>query len=215
MALCTPEFAAEAAIIRREVSIDFADSLRESGYLGDDCDGIVANTVNMFRVLKAIRFDAPMPLVGGTSLYEWYRSLDLRLHIVDDFADPSIKVSYAVGNEVFMMASRMRSIADALADGKGAPGVPRYFLRQTSAGIRGVGMIAGVLVHEARHPAPGGDANHTCPPNDASLDEGGSFALQYWYFRWLAEHAQLTHEEARLAQELANDIATTRFCDRL
>jgi hypothetical protein len=52
-----------------------------------------------------------------------------------------------------------------------------------------IGLMNSVdlLLHEARHI---GGFLHTCADgNDATLKEGGAWAVVYWYYIWLSEHA--------------------------
>jgi len=58
--------------------------------------------------------------------------------------------------------------------------------RDPNAAI-GLVHVVQLFLHEARHVD---GYFHTCPDgNDASSEEGGAWAVVYWYYTWLAEHA--------------------------
>ena len=74
-----------------------------------------------------------------------------------------------------------------------------------------------IAFHEARHTETGGGYMHTgtCNPNnDATLREGGAWAVHYQFLRWIAQHTGSLVSEAAKASALtaAKDIKATRFC---
>jgi hypothetical protein len=98
----------------------------------------------------------------------------------------------------------------------------RYDDRWVEPGTQGSGAngLAGfllVVVHEARH-ADG--ASHTCAQatKDRSVDQMGSWGVQYYLARWLAEHTDQTPFSAdriHYADDLAKEASTilkNEFC---
>lgn len=169
--------------------------------------------INMFRLAKLIHFDAPIPLLNATNLWDWMRAQNFR----------SIRFSQDAENSNAGNGEIVITISPAA-------GAAEQFRRSAFGG-------AGILVHEgwhAAHPSPhicdlGGvccptelDARRgTCSPrpaafiDDPSLEYGGAWAAQFWYFRWLARHSgdYLSETQRRTAEENA-DAALSRMARR-
>jgi hypothetical protein len=81
-----------------------------------------------------------------------------------------------------------------------------------------VGLMHSVdlLLHEARHIA---GFLHTCPNaegDDATLDEGGAWAVVYWYYVWLSEHADSPYMTPKGAEpDLYTRAAANQAADTL
>jgi hypothetical protein len=169
---------------------------------GGSESSIGLNIINLFRCAKALTFDTPMPLIGNTSIYNWLRSLGLVWHLTGD------EISNAGGNFIHFRYQVFASPEK------------RYWLDPRS----GSGMVnlLGLAVHEARHTEPGGNKGHACGPIsglypgslDTTLEYGGAWAVQYYYFRWLAEHSgsQLTAYQKTYASDNAAQLLSTKFC---
>jgi len=75
----------------------------------------------------------------------------------------------------------------------------------------GLSNLVGLIVHEARHAEIGG---HTCGHDDQTLEELGSWGVQYYYFTWLAEHsAGWLTEQQKTGASYSADVALERICN--
>jgi len=164
---------------------------------------------NMFRAMKLINFDAPMPLIGVTNLYVWFRSLGLTYYMGD------YVYSHAGGNEIHLRLDAINSTHFS----------SRVWMDLRAGG--GLQNVIGLLVHEARHTVPGGGFGHNCGPTatggasdgvrmrDSRLSWGGAYALQYWYYYWLGNHSAgyLSPDDKFWANVVANSILEGMFCE--
>jgi hypothetical protein len=151
------------------------------------------NLVNAMRALKFIRFNEPMPVLEVTNIYDWMVAANVQIRI---FHDGPGENSNAGGRTINLKESIMTGNRRTF----GSPGV--------------LLTITGLIVHESRHTTGGGNIGHNCGSNDSSLEYGGAWAAQYWYYRWLVDHtgSQLSSAEKLKATEAANGLLDN-FCD--
>lgn len=162
-------------------------------------NSIMLSLYNSFRVMKLLTFDAPMPLIGATNMYDWLRSLGLTFHVITSAAVGGY--NNAEGRDVYL-----------LAEGLGGQDNRVWLNSSTQFGLM---HFPALLLHEARHTVPGGGYPHNCSSWDSSLSFGGAWALQYYYYLWLANHSgpYMTQMQRIAAADTANWIRQTHFCD--
>lgn len=160
---------------------------------------VMLTLYNAFRAMKLLTFDAPMPLIGATNLYDWLRKLRLTFHVVGDAVTGGYNM--AGGTDVYLLAGGMNDPTN------------RVWFDPLSAG--GLSGLIGLLVHEARHTVPGGNYPHNCSNWDSTISFGGAWSLQYYFFLWCAQHAgaYLTDSQKTAAAGYADWIAHSHFCD--
>lgn len=156
---------------------------------------------DLLRAARALRFSAPLPL-----------------------ADANTAAGAGTGNLYLWIARSApawhfkRGMAASHA-GPGAIYIKRELLSisQNQMWTTGMMHLLGLIVHEAAHAGPGGLA-HNCDGGklDSSIEYGGAWAAQYWYYVGLATRTgetQLTPGERAEAAGMAEDIRAERFCD--
>jgi hypothetical protein len=144
---------------------------------------------NIFRFMYSLDFDAPMPIIGATNLYEWLRSLNISYH----FRWPTPDDGYNWGDGDLVTIN---------SDGMAAPYLRTAWMPESGSGLW---SFASILLHEAHHTDPGGAARHVrCGPDavgvlghDPTLAYGGSYGLGYWYMMWLADHLPVAEDPDR------------------
>lgn len=204
------------AAIRRDFNISFDARLLPDSSWSCSADGRESSAMltvyNAFRAMRLIEFDATMPVLGTTNLYEWLFSLDLaNIHFTfGEQWSHAERGSLKLRGEL-LDASELRVWVD-----------PR-----SAIGLMNVVLL---IVHEARHANamgspnanPDGTIGHVCSRDpsienihDPSIAYGGAWAAQYWTARWFAEHSghYLTALEKRYAAGDAEQIRMTRFCN--
>ncbi len=195
--------------IRRDFNVTFAVDPRQTYTFpqwactpGGDESSAELTLYNMFRAAKFLRFDAPIPVIGATNLYDYLQSLQLR----------TIWIIHNPGQGSFARDGEDRSVH--LSDvALGSPDKRFWVEPQSGAGL---GDALGLLLHESRHAV---GYPHDCGVRlyggDSSLAYGGAWAVQYWYYRWLAEHTgdQLSTYEREMAAGAADSVRQVRFCD--
>ena len=139
---------------------------------------------NTLLLMKQIQFDQPLPWTRAP-LYRWFvetvKGIRFRADLTNSSCcDPPRTIGIAVSDLIIQYTDRWVDPA----------------LR---GGLDGFMLL---LVHEARH-AQG--ATHTCGTKDRSLDELGSWGVQYYLARWLAEHTDQSFFTS----------GTVRYTDRL
>jgi hypothetical protein len=194
--------------IREDFNLSFSTDLDLTWSCtdGGSESSIMLTVYNAFRMMYALDFDAPMPVINATNAYAYLKSLGLNWHFV------AYPIDGASGVDVTMYAG---SLSDP---------------RERSAGVT---MLPGIMLHEARHTAPGGNKAHLCrtegggpfnnPPGapgsaDVSLAYGGGYAMQYWWAVWAAQHGPpgfVSRDNAddlmRIAQSMRGPLGY--FCD--
>jgi hypothetical protein len=144
------------------------------------------------RAMKALSFDQPFPWTDET-LYAWLQNA------IDGIVLADTGVSYCCDPQ-----NRIVLKADLL---------DQAFYATWYNAQYGVGLdtFVGLIVHEARHAEIGG---HTCGTDDQTLQELGSWGVQYYLFTWLAEHSAgwLSAEQKQGAAYHA-DVALSRICN--
>lgn len=193
----------EIARIRGDFNLSFAPGVALPPYScapGGDATNPQLTLYNALRAMAALEFDAPLPLTGARNLYDWLRDLGLDgIRVV-----PGDDLNHAEGGTIYLPA---RDLA--------TPDKRRWVDPRTGTGLA---HVVATILHEARHTTPGGDRPHDCTrdglPADSSLAFGGAWALQYWYFVWLAEHSGrwLTPYQREIARGDAARLRATRFC---
>jgi hypothetical protein len=152
---------------------------------------------NTLLLMKQLEFDRPLPWTRQP-LYRWFIDTVDGIRFRSDIRNssccqPARTISMAVTNLVI-----------------------RHTDRWVEPAVRGGldGFLL-VLVHEARH-AQG--LPHTCGSKDQTLDEMGSWAVQYYLARWLAEHTDqsfFTSGKIRYTERLlreADNLRKQQFC---
>jgi len=139
---------------------------------------------NTVLLMKQIQFDQPLPWTKQP-LYRWFidtvKGIRFRSDITNSLCcNPERTLGIATTNLVIRYTDRWVEPA-------------------VHGGLDGFLLL---LVHEARH-ADGHP--HTCGTRDQTLDEMGSWAVQYYLARWLAEHTDQSFFTS----------GTIRYTDRL
>ena len=194
----------ELAQIDRDFPAIYVDETVTLGLCSDGSDenSDTLLVYNCFRVLRDLEFDAPLPLFETTNLYRWMRDQNL-----------TFRFARNVGSEGRDRVLTMGLPPPLL--------VPSYRAWRGEGGIGGIGSMVALMVHELRHATSG--LGHNCRPNDdpsAVIDEslayGGAWAAQYWWNRWLAEHAgaALSDAQKSVATADARSILANCFCDQ-
>ncbi len=199
LASCPTRAEMEGIRSRVDMSFDVAPATWTCSVGGDESSEMLA-AYNAFRLMKLIRFDAPMPLLNTTNLYDWWVA---RGTAVQFTSDDNYSHADSDRNRIFVRAEVLRNAG-----------------RSWDSGATYVGMAAviGLLVHEAWHIAGATLHTTTCAGHpeggdDPSLAYGGAWAAQYWYFRWLAEHSggHLTPSQKAQASSVAA-LVSERIC---
>ena len=202
------------AAIRRDFNISF--DARIDAPWSCQTDGTESSAMltvyNAFRAMRLIEFDAPIPVLNATNLYEWLYSLNLS----------NIHFTYG---EMWSYAGR-GSISPR-GEVLDSPEFRKWIDPRSGIGLVDVVLL---IVHESIHANSHGNPNaaadgtigHPCS-NDPSIDNvhdpsieyGGAWAAQYWTARWFAEHSghYLTPLEKRYASGAAEQVRSSRFCN--
>lgn len=198
--LATTPSDAEVMAIRRDFNIWFSP--------GVPSRNVQLGVYNVFRAMRLIAFDSPIPLLGETNVYRWLKQTGVAIEF---FHDDGTGIHHAAGGVLHMNDITFDPPAQAWSH-----------LRLASA----------VLLHEAWHVCVSGRekqhdrdlscrdvhgaiaAGTWCCANDSSLRYGGAWAAQYWYLQWLATHSgsYLSTEEKQAAADNANAVRSTRIC---
>lgn len=204
------------AAIRRDFNISFDARLFSNESWACSTDGRESSAMltvyNAFRAMRLIDFDARMPLLDATNLYEWLFSLDLA------------NIHFTAGEQWSHAERGALNLRGELLD---SPEFRQWVDPRSAVGLVNIVLL---IVHEARHANAAGSPNanpdgtigHVCSRDpsvenihDPSIAYGGAWAAQYWTSRWFAEHSghYLTSLEKRYAAGDAEAIRTTRFCN--
>jgi hypothetical protein len=151
---------------------------------------------NTLLLMKRLQFDQPLPWTDQP-LYTWLTGAIKGIRFRNDIEHSSCCVPPGV--IAITTANAVRS-TDRWVDPLFRGGLDGFLL---------------VVAHEARH-AEG--KVHTCGTKDRTLEELGSWGVQYWLARWLAEHTDQTFFTSgpiryteRLLKE-ADSIRKTQIC---
>ncbi len=128
-----------------------------------------------FVAMQQIPFDAPLPWTSKP-LYQWLVSTIRGVHFRSDSAyswccEPgSLIVVHTAANQATDNSCLM------------AGGTSRWIAPNVGCGMD---AFIALVVHEARH---NNGKPHTCGSSDNTIAEMGAWGVQYYFFRWLAEH---------------------------
>lgn len=175
---------AERRAIRRDFRIWFSS--------GEPSWNVMLGIYNVFRGLRLIQFDSPIPLFGETNAYRWLQ----RVGVSIDFFHGA--EGHHTGTDMILHMN------DVTFDPS----------KQVWLNLQ---LASAVLLHEAWHAAGGIGTGHnrdsacldiggTWGTRDSSFEYRGAWAAQYWYLRWLATHsgAYLSLEEKQAAAASAH-----------
>ncbi len=190
----------EVADIHRDFSISFAPSVNPGN--STDCSAFPEgnaslNMINAFRVMKFLRFKAPIPTLGTHSAYDYLAGRGTRYNIADGLA-------YSQG---------WNNVMDLRYD------VVKNPENLTEAGTLG---LIGLILHEGRHAIDrvehSGCRSDRRLAFDPSLAYGGSYATGYYWKKWIVDYAgdKVTNEtKDRLRFDLSEvmDPRYSPFCD--
>ena len=146
---------------------------------------------NVLLLMKQLQFDRPLPWTKEP-LYRWFTHAVDGIRFRSDVANssccgPGRAITIAVRNQAVLFTDRWSE--PALGGG-----LDTFLL---------------LLAHEARH---GDGYPHTCGTRDQTLEEMGSYGVQYLLARWLADYADqpfFTSGTIRYTERL------TRMADQL
>ena len=171
-------------------------------YGGSEYGSILAAT-NMFRVLRLITFDSPVPLFNDENLYNWLKRMNIPIYV---FRGGGVGESGSYANSSGIHISHR---------------FLRWPDRRVWVGDRGgLSTPTTALLHEAWHYVSG--KRHDVSPGgrcgasggsgsgcDSSLAYGGAHAASYRFNQWLAQHSRsyLTPEQRAYAQCVADGAA--------
>ena len=123
-------------------------------------------TYQALRVLQQMPFDAPLPWTAKP-LFEWFtgaiRGIRFRANSGTFCCEPAGFINIETNNLALLRFANDPTLASVL------PFV--------------VVNLAGLFVHEARHNEAGA---HTCGTNDRTLSEMGAWAVQIFFYEWVA-----------------------------
>ncbi len=172
---------------------------------------IELSIINQFRVMAAMRFDSPIPLLGTMTVYDW---------VLEMIASGTLRsIHYA--NRVGTVRGGAAAAGSADVENKtitldAAPFAEDWTRRDLDqAGMSAIVPI-GLLVHEARHLQ---GFIHSCQlrsgNSDQSLAYGGAFAVSYWWALWCADHSGnfLPASVRDSLRARANSMRDTVFCE--
>jgi hypothetical protein len=162
-----------------------------------DLTAMKKRVYNTLLLMRQIQFDQPLPWTKDP-LYKWFTSAIRGIRFRGDITtssccNPARTINMAATNLVTRYTDRW--VEPAMGGG-----LDGFLL---------------VLVHEARH-AQGHP--HTCGPRDQTAEELGSWGVQYYLAKWLAEHADQTFFSAgtiRYTERLskvADNLLKQQFC---
>lgn len=202
--------AAEIELVDSRIRLTFVDDFTAPELVCRRRDGSANLTRLQERAYQAVlsmrrlRFDEPLPWTDR-SLFGWFTRAVTGIQ----FEAATYSHCCAQDNDIVI-----RSQTDMA-----------YLQDYTWDGMKG---LVGLMAHEARH-AEG--YYHNCGesadnpgvvPDDQTLEEGGAWAVNYWYLVWLADHADDDYvrpadgapdayrEKARVSAE---GILKYRICD--
>lgn len=210
MASCPTQ--AEMDQIRADFDIRFGpgvDTTFRCAENGTDSNQMLS-VYNWFRVAAAMNFDAPLPIIGSTNLYQWLKSLNVKWYLrfpttedpynraacSDDSSRSSVPGAGCVIDTVIINASSPGDTTEYPA----RVNPLRRHVRGTPE-LTGMNLIPGdalapaLLAHEGKHTDAGGRMYHACSDSsgtrdsaDSSLSYGGCYGLQYYIYLWMADH---------------------------
>jgi len=173
--LATCPTAAHIAAVDRQLRLDFEFDATANEPLAcrasegsRDLSPLERRVYNTLLLMQRLEFDQPLPWTTST-LYRWLTSAIRGIRFRRD-----IQVSSCCSPD------RVLNIAN----GTVANSFDRWVDPEAGAAVGLYGLML-LIVHEARH-ADGGP--HTCGASDRTLEEMGSWGVQYHLARWLAEH---------------------------
>lgn len=188
-------------------------------------------TYNTLIFLRDLRFSRPLPFTGSQSLYEYLtlKTISDKSALAPDVliiqpqtgcagystggrrgrADGSLALTVNMnGNfsRLYPVVSGSSNCASALS--KSGSGRRAELLNQF---IYHPIYRSALLVHEAHHAIAG--SGHTgAGGNDATIDEMGAWAAQFYYNAWVALYSENTDENTKkLARGSAEQILLSRF----
>ena len=208
----------EIASVDQDLKLDFVDDITTGTYVCSAADGSVDLTLiekNLYHAILAMRwieFDEPLPWTE-LSLYDWFVQA-----VNGVIVDSREEFSHCCTNEGMIILG--------LGDNSFTAHTDRFLRDEVGQGgfdgINGVDTLVQLLAHEARH-NDGEGYPHTCEnSNDKTIAEMGSFAIDYYLYRWFADH---TDPEFMRSQVRLNDwydltytgeadwMLNHRFCD--
>jgi len=174
-----------------------------------DLTPLQKRVVNAIRIMQRIPFDSALPWTN-LSLYDWFVSVIDGIRFRSD-----IDMSFCC---------EPAGVINLKTWQPGVLSVWQTDLWINPAWNAGLGDMMILLVHEARHNQGYG---HTCGggTQDHTIDELGSWGVQYYLYLWLADHASPVFMRAPIAGDPAYyqdehrrdaqslDPTYDRFCD--
>ncbi len=147
------------------------------------------------RIMDSLPFSKNLPWTDE-SLYDWLKNNIKGIHINKETDN-----SYCCNPD---------RVINLKAEVIGASRQLKWVDPQSGTGME---ALPALLLHEARHVTHG----HTCGTNDATLDEGGAWALQYYLYYWYGHYLPekyLSDYEKEMAVSFAKELRNTRFCEK-
>ena len=155
------------------ITLDGVDPTANAGLVCREIEGSKDLTLlqkqiyQTMRVFKQIVFDAPLPWTDKP-VYDWIVSSikGIRFRTTDNLnyccdAGPTINIGLVSG--AVWKTTRWQSVGNGIYD------------------------MMSTVVHETRH-ANGNGYPHACPGADRAIQDLGSYAVQMYWWEWLAEH---------------------------
>jgi hypothetical protein len=208
----------EIASVDQDLKLDFVNDITAGTYVCSAADGSVDLTLiekNLYHAILAMRwieFDEPLPWTE-LSLYDWFVQA-----VNGVIVDSREEFSHCCTNEGMIILG--------LGDNSFTAHTDRFLRDEVGQGgfdgVNGVDTLVQLLAHEARH-NDGEGHPHTCEnSNDKTIAEMGSFAIDYYLYRWFADHTdpEFMRSQVRLHDWYdeqytyeANWMLNYRFCD--
>jgi hypothetical protein len=169
-----------------------------------------AKIYKVLGFLKDLNFSKPLPFTQGKSLYEFLTRAGRKLQIVPV---TSCGGSSSGGNFTLMLSGNMTRWYPVLSGSATCAEVP---LPSTNPNMIATGVYhplygASLIVHEGLH-AITGKPHTAANGNDATIDEMGAWASQFYFQAWIALYS--TNADIKLkdcARESAGMILFSRF----
>jgi hypothetical protein len=152
-----------------------------------DLTYVQATVYDALLFLKGLRFDAPLPWTAKP-LYEWLRNGINE--VVTEVSPNDWRAGYLKGRAVHIVYPSTIRLVEPITLGA---------------------LPFSLIVHEAAH--ANGRPSHTCGESDQRVDDMGAYGIQYYLYKWIAEHSDASEDIRRWADRTAWEVrAGPAFC---
>lgn len=170
---------------------------------------IIANLVNALRLMKFIQFDEPVPLLGATNLYQWFRDARIRFRVFSDTSNTMSPFGDSTTRTITFPASFLQLREREFMDMRFEDGTSG-----TGGGVIGPWATIAVIIHEAWHVLSW--KGHDCgTTNDSTREYAGAWMAHHYALLWLAEHSgsRIREEHKDWIRRTASDVLRYHICN--